>query len=224
MSKQLLFRNVQNCLDSKMPVNVVQNRGTVGVFNNRKFTEKLQYKEIFKLEFIQTCFIADYLYLHGHSMVLFFMLLIVFFLLLTKVPHGVKFSAFGMFYVIYIHLLSAKWQYRIFLILWSGDVEINPGPRRSTDETFSMCHWNFNSLLACNYSKLFLLRGYLAYHKFDVICLSETYLDSTVASDDENLEITDYNLVRSDHPANTKRGGVCLHYKTCLPLPSTFST
>ena len=32
------------------------------------------------------------------------------------------------------------------------------------------------------------------------------------------MEITNYNLVRSDHPANTKRGGVCLYYKTCLPL------
>ena len=32
------------------------------------------------------------------------------------------------------------------------------------------------------------------------------------------MEITGYNLVRSDHPANTKHGGVCLFYKTCLPL------
>ena len=32
------------------------------------------------------------------------------------------------------------------------------------------------------------------------------------------MEITCYNLVRSDYPANTKRGEVCLHYKTCLPL------
>ena len=32
------------------------------------------------------------------------------------------------------------------------------------------------------------------------------------------MEITGYNQVRSDYPANTKRGGVCLYYKTCLPL------
>ena len=44
----------------------------------------------------------------------------------------VKFSAFAMFYVICIYLLSVKWLYKIFLILLSvsGDVEINPGPRR----------------------------------------------------------------------------------------------
>ena len=173
-----------------MPVNLVQYRGTVGVFNNRKFTKKLQYKEISKLKFIHTCFISDHLSLQSHSMVSFFMLLIVFFLLKPKVPKGVKFSAFAMLYVVCIYLLSVKWLYKIFLILLSGDVEINPGPRRNTDETFSICHWNLNSLLAYNYNKLFLLRAYIAVHKFDVICLSETYLDSTVASDKENFEIT----------------------------------
>ena len=40
----------------------MQYRRTVGVFNNRKLTKNLQYKEI-KLKFTQTCFIADYLYL-----------------------------------------------------------------------------------------------------------------------------------------------------------------
>ena len=123
-----------------------------------------------------------------------------------------------LFYVVCIYLLSVKWLYKIFLVLLSGDVEINLGPIRNTNETFSVCHWNLNSLLVYNYNKLFLLRAYIAVHKFDVICLSETYLDSTVASDDENLEITGYNLVRSDHPANNERGGVCLYYKTYLPL------
>ena len=104
------------------------------------------------------------------------------------------------------------------MILLSGDVEINPGPRRSTNETFSICHWNLNSLLTYNYNKLFLLGAYIAVHKFDVTCLTETYLNSTVASDDKNLEVTGYNLVRSDHPANAKRGRVCLYYKIGLPL------
>ena len=104
------------------------------------------------------------------------------------------------------------------MILLSGDVEINLGPRHRTDETFSICHWNLNSLLAYNYNKFFLLRVYIAVHKSDVICLSETYLDPTAASDHKSLEITGCNLVRSDHPANTNRGGVCSYYKTCLPL------
>ena len=129
-----------------MPVNLVQYRGTVGVFNNRKFIKKLQYKEISKLKFIHTCFIADYLYLHSYSMVPFFILFIVFFLLKPNVLKVVKFSAFAMFYVICIYLLSVKWLYKIFLIS-SGNVEFNPGSRRSsTNETFSICHWNRNSL------------------------------------------------------------------------------
>ena len=77
---------------------------------------------------------------------------------------------------------------------------------------------NLNSILAHDYSKLFLLKAYISVHKFDIICLSETYLDSTVPLDDVNLVISGYNLIRSDHPSNTKRGGVCLYYKNYLPL------
>ena len=79
-------------------------------------------------------------------------------------------------------------------------------------------HWNLNSISAHDYSKLFLLKAYVSVHKFDIICLSETYLDSTVLLDDDNLVIFGYNLIRSDHPSNTKRGGVCLYYKSYLPL------
>ena len=103
------------------------------------------------------------------------------------------------------------------LIILSGDVEVNPGPKNSVSECLSICHWNLNSILAHDYSKLFLLKAYISVHKFDIICLSETYLDSTVPLDDVNLVISGYNLIRSDHPSNTKRGGVCLYYKNYFP-------
>ena len=32
------------------------------------------------------------------------------------------------------------------------------------------------------------------------------------------MEISGYNLVRSEHPLNSKRGGVCIYYKNYLPL------
>ena len=54
--------------------------------------------------------------------------------------------------------------------------------------------------------------------KFDIVCISETYLDSSTAYDDGNLEIAGYNLIRSDHPSNKKRDGVCIYYKNSLPL------
>ena len=43
-------------------------------------------------------------------------------------------------------------------------------------------------------------------HKFDIINLSETCLDSSTPFDDENLETSGYNLIRSDHPSNNKWG------------------
>ena len=71
---------------------------------------------------------------------------------------------------------------------------------------------------AYSYTKLSSLKAFIAVHKFDIICLSETYLDSSVAPDDDNLEISGYSLVRSDHPSNNKPGGVCVYYKIFLPL------
>ena len=104
------------------------------------------------------------------------------------------------------------------LITFSGDSEVNPGPKNSVSECLSICHWNLNSISAHDYFKLFLLKVYISFHKFDIICLSETYLDLTVSLDDVNLVISRYNLIRSDHPSNTKRGRVCLYYKIYLPL------
>ena len=50
--------------------------------------------------------------------------------------------------------------------------------------------------------------AYIAIQRFDVVCIYETYLDFSTAYDDSNLEITVYNLIRSDHPSNKKQGGV----------------
>ena len=32
------------------------------------------------------------------------------------------------------------------------------------------------------------------------------------------IDIEGYKLVRSDHPDNIKRGGVCIYYKESLPV------
>ena len=68
------------------------------------------------------------------------------------------------------------------------------------------------------YKKVSLLSAYISIHKFDIICLSETYLNSETSSDDDNLKIPGYNTIRDDHPSNTKRGGVCIYYKNTLPF------
>ena len=82
----------------------------------------------------------------------------------------------------------------------------------------SICHWNLNSIPAQNFQKLLLLKAFKSIHKFDIICLSETYLDSSISHNDSNLEIPRYNWVHSYHPSNKKRGGVCIYYKSYLPL------
>ena len=68
------------------------------------------------------------------------------------------------------------------------------------------------------YVKISLLKAYLSIHKFDIVCLSETYLDPSVPLHDVNLEIQGYELVRSDHPSQHKRGGVCIYFRNSLPL------
>ena len=86
-----------------------------------------------------------------------------------------------------------------------GDVELNPGPKQSSINAFSICNWNLNSLSAHDYAKIFLLKAYIAIHRFDIICISETYLDSSTSPDNNNLETSIYNLIRSVHPSNNKR-------------------
>ena len=55
-------------------------------------------------------------------------------------------------------------------------------------------------------------------HDYDVICLSETFLNSTNSNDDERINIKGHNLLRVDRPSNKKRGGVCMYYKEHLPI------
>ena len=52
----------------------------------------------------------------------------------------------------------------------------------------------------------------------DIVCLSETFLDSSFPIDDNNLQIPGYSSVRADHLSNTKRGGVLLYYKSFIQI------
>ena len=50
------------------------------------------------------------------------------------------------------------------------------------------------------------------------MCLTETYLDSSILHGVDNLQIPGCNLSRQDHPLNIKRGGVCFCYEISLPV------
>ena len=118
-------------------------------------------------------------------------------------------------YVI-IKTCLATWFYSLLLL--SGDVELNPGPKLNYSYAFSICHWNLNSISAHNYAQMFVFKAYIAIHKFDNICISEIYLDSSTSSYDSNLKISGHTLVRPDHPSNNNRGVICIYYKSYLTL------
>ena len=43
-----------------------------------------------------------------------------------------------------------------------------PGTKPDSNQSFSICHWNLNSMLAHNYSKISLLTAYISIHNFDM--------------------------------------------------------
>ena len=92
-------------------------------------------------------------------------------------------------------------------LLQHGDIELNPGPKY-----FSICHWNLNSLTAHSYLKVSQLKAFNSVHKFEILCILETHIDSSVPKDDNGLPIEGYSIIRADHPSNTTRGDVCIYY------------
>ena len=71
------------------------------------------------------------------------------------------------------------------LLVCSGDIEINPGPK--TKNQISFCRWNINGLAARNLTKVSLLQALSVTHDYDIICLSEIFLYSSISNDDEEL-------------------------------------
>ena len=73
---------------------------------------------------------------------------------------------------------------RIYFIIFnpSGNIEKNAGPKPNSYQSFSIYHCNLNSISPHNFLKLSLLGAYITVHKYDIICLSETYLYSSIHS------------------------------------------
>ena len=80
----------------------------------------------------------------------------------------------------------------------------------------SCCHWNVNSPIAHNVSKLSQLEVYNSVYKHDFICISDTFFGSSIQEGEKNIQLDGYNLLRADHPSNSKQGGVCILYKKTL--------
>ena len=85
------------------------------------------------------------------------------------------------------------------LLSQCGDIETNPGPRFSS---LTFCHWNLNGLTAHDFIKILLLQAYITQYNYDIICLSENFLNSSIQSDDNRIKLDGYDLIRSDHPSD----------------------
>ena len=104
------------------------------------------------------------------------------------------------------------------MIALSGDIESNPGPILSSIHGLSFCFWNLNSLSVYNFAKKDLWIAFNTIHDFDIICLGETYVDSIYATDDKDLQINNYIMIRAGHPMDIKCGGICLYHKNYLAV------
>ena len=80
----------------------------------------------------------------------------------------------------------------------------------------SLYHWNFKSITAHNFSKLTLLEAHNMNHNFDNICLSQTYLYSSIQHVNKRLHLNGYQLVRAHNPNNNKSDGFSIYFKEFL--------
>ena len=110
--------------------------------------------------------------------------------------------------------------YSIFsrmLIMQHGDIKSNPGPSKK-HRPLPCCHWKVTSLTVHKMIKKPLIEAYNANHKYDFICISETYLGSSVSDDDKELAMESYNFIRADHRSNVKKDGVGIYYKESIAI------
>ena len=130
---------------------------TVGIFDNRKLIINLRFElpSCSKLPNNLPNHDANYISL------LFYTFLIAF---LFSKGYVSKISTklyIPIFLLVNILLGVLVWLCSCLIIL-SGDVEVNPEPKNSISECLSICHWNLISISFHDYSKLFLLKVYIA--------------------------------------------------------------
>lgn len=82
-----------------------------------------------------------------------------------------------------------------------GDIELNPGTRKpDICYNCSVCHWNLKSLAVYNFERVGLLNACNTANKFDIICISESYLESSFLSDTEDITIKVSNWLEPTIP------------------------
>ena len=133
------------------------------------------------------------------------------FLMFSNLPFSKYFSIssvnsvnaeFKFFYMLYSYCI----------IMQSWDVEANPGPG-GWRSCLSVFHWNLKSTCVEDFSKLSQILAFLNVHRFDIFCLTRTFLDSLISSADPRQAIQGYKFFHCDHPSSLPGHGVCLYFK-----------
>ena len=181
-----------------MPVNLSEHRGTVGTSNNGyliRFRNSYQHFKYYLNDINFAFGVISFSCSILATISIFFLSLSVEFFVCITVKNIFLFSRFE-------KIKEALVSISVFTFF------VSFFPRNH----FIICHWNLNSISVHNCAKVQLLKAYLAVHKFDTVCRSETYLNSTFSFDDDSLDISSYIMVTADHPANSKRGSVCMYF------------
>ena len=194
-----------------MPIANLTWQARVGIFNSSKPLFKSKIKNRGMLQFLLHCTV--------YSLYLFLT-----FILIKQVNNLYQVSSR------LIKIIPAPFHLRfvkitditVFLLFFiqnllscCGDIEENPGPKYSS---LTFCYWNLNGLTAHDSTKISLLQAYITQRNYDIICLAETFLNSSILSDDNRIKIDGYSLIRSDHPSDSKKSEICIYYKEHIPL------
>lgn len=124
----------------------------------------------------------------------------------------------------------------IILVSLSGDVESNPGPTdninsRKSNESLTFVYQNVRSLKStyldnsnnCKENKLSCFHDIVMTNHFDVIALTETWLDNSI-SNHEILQ-NGYKITRRDRQNGKRGGGVLLAVKDSITIePFNFTS
>ena len=161
----------------QISLNLTQYRGAVGTFNIRKRIFQRSRKAFSFLNYVNINSFQNYPFSTFISIA---------FLLLK-----LRMKLFALFLFLMSFSLKTYFWLQSLLVLLSGHVEINSDLTRTLKATLLISHWNLNSIYAHNYVKVFFLRAHLVFHKLDIICLSETYLNSSNSPDDEKWKNLD---------------------------------
>ena len=123
----------------------------------------------------------------------------------VKIKYGFPFS-------LSIRIVLSAFFHNLFCqicLVRHGYIELNPGPNKNF-KPLNCCHWNVNSLTAHKMLKESSIEAYNAIHDYDfTICISETYLNSSVSLDDNAIAIEATILSVLIISAITKRW--CMH-------------